>query len=271
MKRASFHTHTTFSDGADTPAEFIRQARLQQVSILGFSDHYFKASPEATTAPDWALQLDQVETYFTTLQQLQAETKDIELRIGLEFDWLDGSAAWLAPLTKDTRLDYTIGSVHYLGEDSIDTVPAYWSQRTADERDEAIVRYWKTVRAMAESGLFDIAGHLDLVKKFNAYPTCDVTPLIHEALDAVKASGMVMELNTSGWDKPCHDCYPNETILRAAFHREIPVTLSADAHKAANLAVHFDEGLDLLWRVGYRSLARFRGREVTFEAIERSF
>ncbi len=269
MKRASYHNHTVFSDGADTPVEFIRQARLQHVEILGFADHLFKSAPDATTAPAWALQPDALESYFDTLQHLQAETSDIELRIGMEFDWLDDSAAWLTPLATDARLDYTIGSVHYLGDKSIDTEPTYWSQRTQDERDEAIVRYWKTVRAMAESKLFAIAGHLDLVKKFDVYPSIDVTPLVRDALDAVKEAGMVIELNTSGWDKPCHDCYPNEAILRAAFHREIPVTLSADAHKAANLVVHFDRGLALLWRVGYRSLIRFRNREMCVEAIER--
>ncbi len=267
MMRASYHNHTQMSDGADTPAEFVRQARLQQVDILGFADHYFKASPTATTAPRWALALDQYETYFETLQTLREETKDIEIRIGLEFDWLDDSAAWLAPVAADPRLDYTVGSVHYLGTESMDTDPAFWSQRTQEERDAEIVRYWKTVRAMAESGLFDIVGHVDLVKKFAVYPRMDVTDLIREALDAIKAADMVLELNTSGWQKPCQEGYPSEAILRAAFQREIPVTLSADAHKAENLCVHFDRGLQLLHRVGYRSLARFRQRERFFEPI----
>ncbi len=268
MKRATYHNHSVFSDGADTPEEFVRQARLQQVDILGFADHYFKESPTATTAPDWALQPQNVERYFETLAALRDETKDVEIKVGLEFDWLDGSAAWLAPMAKDARLDYTIGSVHYLGNESMDTDASYWTKQSQEERDADIVRYWKTVRAMAESGLFDIAGHLDLVKKFAVYPSIDVTALIRDALNAIKAADMVMELNTSGWNKACNACYPSEDILRAAFHREIPVTLSADAHRAGLLCCHFARGLDLLWRVGYREIARFNGRERTFESLD---
>ncbi len=267
MTRATYHNHTYFSDGADTPAEFLRQARLQQVDILGFADHYFKESATATTAPDWAMQPQNLQTYFEVLEQMKAESKDVEVRIGLEFDWLDGSAAWLAPVAQDSRLDYTIGSVHYVGGESIDTDERYWSQRSQEERDATIMCYWKTVREMAESGLFDIVGHVDLVKKFAIYPSCDVTPLIREALDAIKAANMVLELNTSGWHKTCAECYPAEDILRAAFHREIPVTLSADAHKASFLCTHFARGLELLSRVGYRSLIRFRNRERIVEPL----
>ncbi len=268
MKRATYHNHTVFSDGADTPAEFLRQARLQDVDILGFADHYFKASPEANSAPEWALQPQNVELYFATLEALRDETTDVEIRIGLEFDWLDGSAAWLAPLAADARLDYTIGSVHYLGDESMDTDEQFWTARSQEQRDAEIVRYWKTVREMVESGLFDIVGHVDLVKKFAVYPSIDVTPLVRDALDAIKAADMTLELNTSGWHKLCNECYPSEAILRAAFHREIPITLSADAHRAGLLCTHFARGLDLLWRVGYRSIARFAHRERFFEPLE---
>ncbi len=267
MKRATYHNHTYFSDGADTPAEFLRQATLQGVDILGFADHYFKASADATTAPDWAMQPYNVETYFDTLEEMKRTSHAIEVRIGLEFDWLEGSGSWLAPMTQDPRLDYTIGSVHYVGGESIDTDASYWAKRTVEERDAAIVQYWKNVLEMVESGLFDIVGHVDLVKKFAFYPSVDITPLIRDVLDAIKAHDMVMELNTSGWNKTCAECYPAEEILRAAFRREIPVTLSADAHKATFLCTHFARGQELLARVGYQSLARFRNRERFFEPL----
>ncbi len=267
MMRATYHNHTYFSDGADTPAEFLRQAALQQVDILGFADHYFKASAEATTAPQWAMQPENFETYFDVLGELKASSKAIEVRIGLEFDWLEGSGAWLAPVARDARLDYTIGSVHYVGGESIDTDTSYWSKRSQEERDASIVQYWKNLLEMVQSGLFDIVGHADLVKKFAIYPSIDVTPLIREVLDAVKAADMTLELNTSGWNKTCEECYPSEEILRAAYHREIPVTLSADAHKAAFLCTHFARGQELLARVGYTSIARFRNRERFFEPL----
>lgn len=268
MRRATYHNHTFFSDGSDNPQEFLRQAREQHVDVLGFADHYYRESAEATTAPEWAMQPQNLETYYRTLANLRTSTKDVEIRIGLEFDWLDGSAAWLVRPASDPRLDYAIGSVHYVGKDSIDSTRDFWMPLPQNERNEIICRYWKAVREMAESGLFDIAGHLDLVKKFAVYPTCDVTPLVRDALDAIKAADMAIELNTSGWSKECRECYPSEAILRAAFHREIPVTLSADAHRAVNLRAHFARGTDMLKRVGYREIARFEKRERILEPLD---
>ena len=120
MKRASYHNHTVFSDGADTPADFMRQAVAQGIEILGFSDHYYREGPGAQTAPEWALQPRLDERYFENIAEVAAHAP-IEIRVGLEFDWLDGSAAWYEAPAKDPRLDYTIGSVHFVGTQSIDT------------------------------------------------------------------------------------------------------------------------------------------------------
>lgn len=267
MRRASYHNHTVFSDGADAPADFLRQALDQGVDVLGFSDHYYREGPGATEAPDWALQPSLEARYFETLADLAASAP-IEIRVGLEFDWLDGAADWLDAPARDPRLDYAIGSVHFVGRQTIDTDRAFWERLSPDEITETHRRYWLAVRDMAESGLFDIAGHLDLAKKFAFYPAEDLTPLIRDALDAVKAAGMVAELNTSGWAKDCRECYPSEAILRACLHREIPVTVSADAHRANLVCANFARAYDLLARVGYRQIVRFRGRERIFEPLE---
>ena len=267
MRRASYHNHTRFSDGADSPADFLRQALPQGIDILGFSDHYYRRQADDRDVPDWALAPDAEEAYFDTLAALAAEAP-IEIRVGLEFDWLEGSTAWLAAPARDPRLDYAIGSVHFLGDQTLDTDRAFWQRLSQDEVDETHRAYWRAVRDMASSGLFDIAGHLDLIKKFAFYPKSDLTPLIREALDAVKAAGMVVELNTSGWAKDCRECYPSEAILRACFAREIPVTVSADAHRASLATANFPRAYDLLARVGYRALTRFRGRERLTEPLE---
>ena len=267
MHRASYHNHTVFSDGAETPANFLKQALILGIDILGFADHYYKNPNDTEPFPDWALKPHLEERYFNVLADLRCRAP-IEIRMGLEFDWLDGSAEWLAPMAKDPRLDYAIGSVHYVGNQGFDISRTLWEQMNQDQIDAFHVHYWHAVREMAESKLFDIAGHLDLIKKFAFYPSIDVTPLIRDALDAIKASDMAIELNTSGWRKDCHDCYPSEAILRAAFHRGIPVTVSADAHRARYATASFSHGYDYMARAGYTHIARFRNRERFLEPLE---
>jgi histidinol-phosphatase (PHP family) len=262
MKWASYHNHTTFSDGAEQPCDFLPFAEAAGVAHLGFADHYYKATPDATIAPDWALQLDAVETYFETIAHVKAiAPASIEIVAGLEFDWLDNSGAWLAPIAADPRLDYTIGSVHFVGKDSIDLTRFYWERLSRDEINHVTRRYWQTLCDMVNSQLFDIAGHLDLVKKFNFYPTEDMSDVIADTLDAIADTHMTVELNTAGWRKDCRACYPTEAILRECFRRNIPVTLSSDAHQAHLVAADFDRGADILARVGYTHVAQFRKRE----------
>jgi histidinol-phosphatase (PHP family) len=261
MKRASYHNHTCFSDGADAPEVFVTHARAANLQVLGFSDHYYKESPTATTAPEWALQLDAVEQYFDTIAAVAERHPELEVRTGLEFDWLDGSAEWLRPLAQDARLDYTIGSVHFVGSDSIDLTRMFWEKLSADEVNDVIRRYWQTLRDMAASKLFDIAGHLDLYKKFGFYPTADMRDVITEALDAIRDADMAIELNTAGWRKDCKACYPTDELLQACLKREIPIVVSSDAHQAHLVAADFNRAYDILYRIGYTSLASFKQRE----------
>ncbi len=260
MKHATYHNHTSFSDGAESPRDFLQIAVPQGVEVLGFADHYYRNPADNDPFPDWALKPAAEEAYFAAIAELR-DAAPIEVCTGLEFDWLEGSAPWLAPMAKDPRLDYTIGSIHCVGDQTFDLSRAFWEGLSQEEINVLVRRYWSTVRAMAESRLFEIAGHLDLIKKFNYHSTEDLRPLIAEALDAIKAADMVVELNTSGWNKDCREAYPTEAILKECFRREIPVMVSADAHQAALATAHFARAYDLLSRVGYTHLARFRQRE----------
>ena len=70
-------------------------------------------------------------------------------------------------------------------------------------------------------------------------------------LDAVRKTCGAIELNTSGWFKPCKEQYPACAILKEACARKIPVIINADAHAPAHVARNFDEAAEVLARAGY--------------------
>jgi len=90
----------------------------------------------------------------------------------------------------------------------IDSSPAPWQALSQEEVDAVYRAYYVRIRQLAETGIFDFVGHFDLPKKFGFYPANPPTEEITAALDAIAASGMAIELNTAGWDKPCRDAYP---------------------------------------------------------------
>ena len=265
---ASYHNHTTWSDGKAPVGEVIVAARRLGLGEVGISDH-LTVHPSGN-AVSWSMPPQRLEDYAADV--LAAADRSLAeggpvVRLGVEVDWFDGHRIVLAGVLERVPLDYAIGSVHYCRGIAIDGSAAVWQRWTPDERDDVHREYWRQIRNLAESGLVDIMAHLDLPKKFGFAPRESVKNLVSPALDAIAEAGLVVELNTAGWHKPCREPYPGPSILRACRDRDIPVTLSADAHDPADLMRDFPAAAQLLADAGYDEVARFAGRCVRFEPL----
>ena len=261
---ATYHNHSTWSDGRSSVEEIYRHAWDSGVGILGISDHVC-LRPDGKT-PCWEMNLSQIDTYMGEILALR-DKGPVEIRVGLEVDWFDGRRDAIAAFLDPLALDYRIGSIHFVDNEEIDGEASYWIAKSQDQIDETYAKYWGLVRGMAESRLFDIAGHLDLPKKFGFYPKADMGPHIDKALDAIAASGMVVELNMAGLAKPCAEAYPALDILKKCRSRKIPVTLSSDAHQADHIAYGFARGCEILEDAGFAEVTRFRERKRWVEPL----
>ena len=121
--------------------------------------------------------------------------------------------------------------------------------------------YWKTYGQMVDSGLFDILGHPDLVKKFAHIPPGDLDRFYEPVIDAIAASGAVIELNTAGWHKPCAEAYPAPRFLELACSAGIGLVISSDAHAPDEVGRDFHEATLLAKAAGYRETVLFEKRQ----------
>lgn len=261
---ASYHNHSSWSDGKGSLEEMIESARAQGVEELGVSDH-FVLHPDGKQYP-WSIHPDQLGAYVDEILEL-ARTAPLTVRLGLEVDWFPNIAEAIRHALEPYPFDYLIGSVHEVNGFIVDGSPQAWERLTAAERDEIHRQYWLNLGTMAESGLFDIAAHLDLCKKFAFHPTIDLSVEIAAALDAIASAGLVVELNTAGWYKPCNDAYPALALLEQCHERNVPVTLSSDSHRPEDLVRDFDRGAARLREAGYEQLTRFAGRRRRQEVL----
>lgn len=281
LVRATYHNHSRWSDGKASTAELLAAAQRMGIGELGISDHW-ALHPDGAIMK-WAMPVDAVGEYVHELCALResakpqaAEGDGPTIRIGLEVDWYpirsgappDPGLPLRAQLDQ-YPFDYLIGSVHEVDGFMIDGSPTAWQPLSQDAIDDLHRRYWRNVRSLAQSNLFDIVAHIDLPKKFGFFAKCDLSREIGEALDAIAAAPNkpVVELNTAGWHKPCADAYPSLEILRECFRRNVPVTISADAHQPEHLLRDFDRAAARLTEAGYDKIARFAGREKRFEAL----
>ncbi|MHC4217305.1 MAG: histidinol-phosphatase HisJ family protein [Planctomycetota bacterium] len=266
---ASYHNHTTWSDGKGSVAQLVAAARELGLGEVGISDH-FTLHP-TLPAVSWSMPPDQVGAYVRELRAAAEESRSDggpEVRVGLEVDWFAATESAIREALADPALDFAIGSVHFNGDFTLDGDAATWESLSPDERDEMHRAYWRQIPPLAASGLFEIAAHLDLPKKFGFHARGDLGPLITDSLDAIAEARMVVEINTNGWHCPCREPYPSAAILSECRRREIPVTISADAHQPAHLLRDFPTAAKILREAGYDQIARFAGRQVRLEPLE---
>jgi histidinol-phosphatase (PHP family) len=274
---ATYHNHSNWSDGKATLPQLLAAARSMRIGELGVSDHWV-LHPQGTIYK-WAMHPERIADYVEALIELRRESKKQrgpEIRIGLEVDWYPSRPDSPDPglplriILERHPFDYLIGSVHEVDGFMIDGSPGGWAPLSQDRVNDIHRRYWQNMKTLGESDIFDIVAHIDLPKKFGFHPTCDLHKEIGEALDAIAAAPNkpVVELNTAGWHKPCADAYPTLEILRECRRRDIPVTISADAHQPEHLLRDFDKAAARLAEAGYTQVARFAGREKRFESLE---
>jgi histidinol-phosphatase (PHP family) len=262
---ADYHTHTPLCRHAEgEPESFVDQAIAQGVSEYGISDH---APQIPEPFDDWRMQLDELPLYVDWIERARHHAQSrIPIRAGLECDWLPGCEAWIERLASLYDWDYLIGSVHYLGQWDFDN-PIWLGKWATCDVEAAWSLYWKTYTQMAESGLFDVMGHPDLIKKFAHVPKGDLSRFYEPAIDAIAANGSTIEINTAGWHKPCAEAYPSASFLDLACSAGIPIVISSDAHAPGEIGRDFSKAIDLLRSVGYQETQLFHQRKRRSEPL----
>jgi len=254
ITRVDLHNHTTRCNHATgTVDEYIQRAIELGIDVYGFSEH-----APMDFDPDYRLPFSEVEAYFSDIKKAKETYKDdIKILLGYEVDWLQGH---MEKSVLNADIDYLIGSVHFIDKWSFDN-PEFisgWKDKNIDEIWKA---YFEATEAMAKSGKFDIVGHLDLIKVFKYLPKQDVRFLAKDVLKAIKASNMVMEINTSGLRKPIGEIYPSRGLLEEAYALDIPITFSSDAHAVKHIGAGYEEARTLAKEVGYTKAVTFQGRD----------
>lgn len=252
--RIDLHNHTSRCNHATgTTDEYIQRAIELGIDIYGFSEHAPMDFDE-----HYRLSFDDMRSYSDEILELKDRySDDIEILLGYEVDYLPNH---IDPRVLSSKVDYLIGSVHFIDKWGFDN-PEFiggWQSRGVDEVWQD---YFEAIESMAKSGLFDIVGHLDLIKVFKFMPKQDIRGVAKNALKAIKKSNMVLELNSAGLRKPIGEIYPSRELLEEAYSLDIPITFSSDAHAIEQVGFGYAESIALAKSVGYTKAVTFRQRD----------
>lgn len=249
------HCHTSLCKHAvGSPDEYAAVAVARNFKGITFTCHC--PLPDGFSA-NVRMAPDQFDEYV----EMIAATRDafagrLDVRLGLESDWYPGVEPWLEKLHTRVPLSHVLGSVHY-------QVGDYRKLFYTGDIFTYQQLYYEHLAQSAESGLFDTLAHPDLIK--NESPSDwnfqRLRPNIESALDRIAATGVAMELNTSGVQKSLPEMNPSPAQLKMMCDRGIPVVIGADAHVPERVGDGYPAGLRTLQQAGYLKVSFFIDRK----------
>lgn len=249
------HSHTPLCKHAvGQPEEYAAAAKERGLKGLTVTCH--NPMPNGFSAA-----VRMAEEQFPEYLDLVAQTREqfvgsVDVLLGLEADYFEGHESYVEKQLQSAEFNYVLGSVHpQIGEFR----KKYWS----DDPLEVQRTYFRLMAQAAETKLFDSMAHPDLIKnEFVAeWDQSEILNDICRTLDRIAATGVAMELNTSGRKKRIQEMNPFPAMLKEMQSRGIPVTIGADAHTPERVADNFGPALDLLADCGYEKVSYFVRRE----------
>lgn len=261
---SNFHTHSRYCDGQRSLHDYTEQALNLNMHSLGFSSH--APLPFSCT---WCMTDHHVTEYIHEINLLKASNQEIEIYAGMEIDYIPGV---ISPKDFKMMLDYTIGSVHFVNsledgspweiDGSHSSFIKGFENIFRNNIQDVISHYQELTREMIEIARPDIVGHLDKIKIQNInsklFDESDAwyREEFRKTLEVIEQAGTIVEVNTRGlYQNKSITPYPSPWILNEIHERNIPITLSSDAHRPDDLINCFEHTAELLYTIGFRKLS----------------
>ncbi|MFC4324210.1 histidinol-phosphatase [Litchfieldia salsa] len=253
------HTHNELCGHATgTIEDYVLQAIEYGLDYIGISDHspYF-FSEEDQPYPGITMAKSEFVPYINEVLRLKNKYKDkIHVLLGIESDFYPHYIDIYREQLIRYPFDYIIGSVHYVMEVSI-FKKGRWEGLSSSEQVQVKETYYDLIQQSAQSGVFQILGHIDAMKGFYPEFSQIQTDVVDKTLKIIADADIAIEINTSGKTKDCGGWYPSDDILERALFHDVKVTFGSDAHTTERIADEFDLVKKRLKEIGFREWAYF--------------
>lgn len=266
MILSNYHTHTFFCDGSAEPEKYIIEALKKGFTSLGFSGH-----APLPFENSWSLSQVNLDTYCKTILNIKNKYKnEIEIYLSLEIDYIPGTSEKFSILQNKHDLDYTLGAIHLVKNP--DSNDLWFIDGPVSNYDNGLKRIFKNDIRLGVETYFnqlnemvmiekpDIIAHFDKIKMNNKHRYFQESEkwykkLLQHTLGIIAQSKSIIEVNTRGiYTGKCDSLYPGIEVLKQCFDLNIPLTISADAHKPADINSYFAETEIILKDIGYKSI-----------------
>lgn len=266
---STMHSHCTYCDGANSPAEMAEAAYK-----LGFVSYGFSSHSHLPYKAGYEMKMEKEKLYRTEIQALKEQYNGkMEILLGLELD-----ADSLYP---DFKYDFLISSVHQLHTNEnwypVDHTKAHFDEclKAFGGIENMLKEFYSATITAALRDNIDIVGHIDLIGKFNENnvyfdPTDKkYLDLIFSAIDTIfkKRPDIIFEINTGAISRGYRTTpYPDIPVLKYLAQKGARLMLNSDTHSVKTIDYAYDIALEHCNKAGVKKL--YRLRKNGFEEIE---
>jgi histidinol-phosphatase (PHP family) len=271
---ADFHIHTPYCGHAHgRTIDYIENAIQRGLKEVCFTDHlgrYYLSKSQKKRYTDWGMNEYRLNRYIKELLDIQKSYKDsIEIKIGLEIDYIEGAEDLLAPVL-EYPFDFLLGSIHCLPAIGWRHLATYSPKDSWPFYDE----YFKTAKALISSGIFDSFAHIDFIWRYIKWPekkTMKIAGLIKDSVKRAVSNDLAIEINSNGylWSQIYNVAGgdPFEVLLESIKTFDAQITIGSDAHKPVFVGKIFDELARVLKTKGITQYCTFDKKKIVVQTI----
>lgn len=269
--RVDFHLHSNISLDSPEPMENIIQAAIDRgFDLICLTDHCDLIQHDVPGVSIGASSFAQWQRSYAEIARMRDKFGDqIEILHGMELAEIPQDPEQARFNASQPDLDFIIGSIHatsgVLDYHFLDYPDEAFCMALADVYLDENIR-------MAEMDLTDVLGHIGFINRYivrAGLPLIDFMQFeekLRHLFKILVENGRGIEVNTSGLRQQGMGApFPDLPILR--LYKECGgeiVTIGSDAHRAADVGLHFDKACEILQTAGFRYQTIFRQRKPAF-------
>lgn len=249
MTIGDYHVHTRFSlDCGEEMEAQCRAAIDRGVTEIAFTEHVDHDICDAESRAHYRF-----DAYCEELERnREMFAGQLTILRAAEVDWNESISCEVEQFLASHQFDFVIGSVHnlnhsYVGFSTLESMGG--PRKMYDD-------YLDQVRALVDTGLPNVIGHLDLPRRYHRVSMDDVDAehfeqRVREIFRAAARRGVGFEINTSGIRKGVGATHP-ETAVLGWFVEEggEVITVGSDSHNAADTGHSIPEVYRRLREIG---------------------
>jgi histidinol-phosphatase (PHP family) len=209
----------------------LEAAEAAGLEALGFADHCNVSPREEQRRAKTALGFNLDMTYERRREAIAAmnERFDLTVRDGVEMDFDSRDLDEIEAFLEEADFEYAIGSVHHLEGMNVHIEP-YFARKDDDERAALVEEFYSEAVALIDSGLFDIAAHVDLVERNPALRDYATEDHFHRVAEAAENSRTLLEINAGRVLGEYGELHPAPDFMEVLSSYDVEFVLGTDSH-----------------------------------------